>query len=305
MASDTAVPVSMLLLKAKMVAVKLGLREMVALFDREIAGYNNSTNLTQADYPEYRWTHGTLKFENPYRGLCPITFKHGKTERALTRAFVVNSIREIEDSIGDEESLFIIQLSDGQRNHLNKNTDLMDMPVYNVISKTHLIGIITVVRASILNWALDLEQRGIMGQGLTFTQQEKQSAMTTGTTIHIGQIGTMQGIVGPVAGSTVTQNLTQSVTAYDRDSLRKVLRDAGVPENAVQDLDAAIDAEPEPQEGKIGVRVGSWIGNMAQKVATGVWKTATDKAIETVIAAINIYYGIGTASGGGPVDKIK
>ena len=40
MASDPAVPVSSLLLKAKMVAVKLGRRELVAQLDHEISGYS-------------------------------------------------------------------------------------------------------------------------------------------------------------------------------------------------------------------------------------------------------------------------
>jgi len=70
MASDPTVPVSALLLKAKMVAVKLGLRDMVSQLDRESGGY--SGEIKTAELPQYRWRHGSLKFHNPHHGLCPI-----------------------------------------------------------------------------------------------------------------------------------------------------------------------------------------------------------------------------------------
>ena len=103
MASDPAVPVSSLLLKAKMVAVKLGLREMVTQLDREINGYSKGGDVEVkiAELPQYRWTHGSLKVHNPYNGLCPIMIQNAETERLLSRTFIGNSIHELEDSIKD------------------------------------------------------------------------------------------------------------------------------------------------------------------------------------------------------------
>lgn len=301
MASDPSVLVSSLLLKAKMVAVKLGLTEIVARLDHELTGY--AGEMKTADLPQYRWTHGTLKVHNPYNGLCPIVIENGEMEQALTKAFIPNSVLELENSIKNDDSVFSAGFQEGQRKWLFKNVDHMGMPMLNVISKTTLIGIVASVRAAVLNWSLDLEQRGVMGHGLTFTPQEKQAATSAGTTINIGSIQTMQGILGPVAGSTVTQNLRQSVGMNDRESLRKELREVGIPESDIKELDKAIDAEPVAKEGKIGERVGAWIGGMAQKIVTGVWKSAKDKAIQMAVTAVNAYYGLGAGEATGSEDE--
>jgi hypothetical protein len=43
-----------------------------------------------------------------------------------------------------------------------------------VFGHSQVSGIVEKVRNRILDWALELEGRGILGEGLTFTQQEKQ-----------------------------------------------------------------------------------------------------------------------------------
>src|SRR5690242_10402270 len=51
--------------------------------------------------------------------------------------------------------------------------------------------------------ALDLESRGILGEGVSFMHEEKQAAMEMQTV----NIANFQGVFGDVQNSTVTQNL--------------------------------------------------------------------------------------------------
>ena len=42
-------------------------------------------------------------------------------------------------------------------------------------STVQVQGVIEKVRSRVLEWALDLEAKGVLGEGMTFTQQEKQT----------------------------------------------------------------------------------------------------------------------------------
>ena len=58
-----------------------------------------------------------------------------------------------------------------------------------------LATVIDAVRTMILNWSLKLEEEGILGEGLSFSEEEKQKAATS-TQIRIENF---QGILGDVA----------------------------------------------------------------------------------------------------------
>ena len=91
-----------------------------------------------------------------------------------------------------------------------------DFPMQPVrsLARTQVTKIIDVVRTTILEWALRLEGEGILGDGLTFTQEEKEKAAAS-TNIHID---TFQGILGNVSHSEVHQNLEMTVKRGDFDS---------------------------------------------------------------------------------------
>jgi hypothetical protein len=64
------------------------------------------------------------------------------------------------------------------------------------ISTSFLAGIVGTIRNTILQWSLRLEEEGIVGEGLSFSDEEKSRAASS-TTIHIhdfkGVLGTVQG----------------------------------------------------------------------------------------------------------------
>jgi hypothetical protein len=66
-AMDGAAPITDLLRRAKLAAVKLGASEFAAWVDLELTGYADEKTV-----PNYRRVHGNLKFLNAVRGWCPI-----------------------------------------------------------------------------------------------------------------------------------------------------------------------------------------------------------------------------------------
>lgn len=58
-------------------------------------------------------------------------------------------------------------------------------------------GILDGVRTRVLEWALGLEQRGVVGDGMTFSEGEQKRAQAGApVNITIGSIGSMAGAIG-------------------------------------------------------------------------------------------------------------
>lgn len=84
-------------------------------------------------------------------------------------------------------------------------------------SNVQVQGVIEKVRSRVLEWALDLEAKGVLGEGMTFTQQEKQH-------YHFGDVSGSQIQIG-----SNSSNQTQTQTGGDMAALSaliELLRDA-------------------------------------------------------------------------------
>ena len=101
------------------------------------------------------------------------------------------------------------------------------------ISTVQIHGIVERVRSEILKWALDLESRGVLGEGLTFTQEEKQTVQALH--YHIENVSDSQILIGS-SGSTQTQTSTSSI---DLEALKEMIRAMG------KELDHSQGAEVE------------------------------------------------------------
>src|ERR1019366_6532053 len=73
-------------------------------------------------------------------------------------------------------------------------------------------GVLDSVRRELLRWAIELEKRGIKGEGMNFDEKEKQSAAS-----QVFNIGTVHGTVGNITNS--------QVTLYDYSSVQQLLID--------------------------------------------------------------------------------
>jgi len=186
------VDIASLLRKAKVAAVKLSQSDAVTWIDSELDGYDCSYD----DLPDYRRTHGTLRAKSPYNGLVPIFISDTKTEELVTRA-------PMTEGVGTLAKLLQGQLNGGTLHynmaafHRDAILSLMEvrMEPLLLLSHSQIENILSRVTSLVLNWSLELEANGILGENMSFDRDEKRKANEVTRTIiaqnigHIGAVG--------------------------------------------------------------------------------------------------------------------
>jgi hypothetical protein len=283
---DSNVAVSALLRKALVVSTKLQLADFRTWCQSETNGYTDLTNT-----PDYRKIHGEIKVRNPYHGWQPVLFEDSDTPRLLGDRKLGQPISQLEDLLKSKtsESLFNLPLPPEilyrvfDRHYL----ELGLIPVV-VVSPSDIARILDMVRNTILEWTLKLEQDGILGEEMRFTEQEQEKAMSNPNI----RIDNFQGILGNVTQSAVSQDLSMTVTAGDLDSLCSLLSGKGVQRSDVDALREALSEDPRPTvAGTFGSKVADWIAQMVGKAASGAWKISVGAAGSLLATAIAKYYG--------------
>ncbi|MBY0498926.1 MAG: hypothetical protein K2P74_04810 [Nitrosomonas sp.] len=179
------VNVSDLLRKALVVSIKLGINQIEEWLKKELNGYSDTD-----DIPSYRTVYGQAKAYNPYRGWLPIQFADHEMASMVSQ-------RELSQAIGE---LDLLNLKDDGHitapfSHRNKQR-LMDAMSYPLeptlfVPQTEITKILEAVRNNILEWSLELESKGILGEGMSFSSKEKIAA-SEHHYIITNNIGSMQ-----------------------------------------------------------------------------------------------------------------
>jgi len=208
MASDPTVTTADLLRRALVVARRLDVPDLISWLMSELNGYDG-------EVPEYRILHGQLKAVNPFRGHVPLQVP-AELHETLSRTPIAQSIPELERlAKADHLQVFF----DPEREATLMK--MMSFPLRPVVHLTSVSvhGIVEKVRSRILDWALDLEERGVLGDGMTFTPREKQIVHE----IH-NHFGDVSGSQIQISSSGSTQ--TQANTATNDVEALKGLIDA-------------------------------------------------------------------------------
>ena len=164
-ALDENVSVESLLRKAYLVARKLKLSDFEEWINNEQNGYHG-------EVPDYRMIKGDYKAWNP----VILTPKMGRFMSSIPLHQSISSICEIYTS---HENGIQFTLSAEINDLLNKSTDGFKTQFVFNTSRSEIYGILSTVRNKILDWALLLEESGIVGEGMTFTEEEKKKAQET------------------------------------------------------------------------------------------------------------------------------
>jgi AbiTii len=188
-ALDDLVPIDSLLRRVKAVAALLDLNELVQWADRELFGYQ-STDET----PPYRMVTGELHGWAPGGSWVPVIWESQDERKRL-------STRPIRDSIG--EIWDRVQRRNQQRWTLPLGSMRLNGPLGKQLTNIALltdravfVNMVSVVRSRISDWAVKLKKAGIKGEGLSFSEPEKQKAHTDQASIHIGNIEQFTGNIG-------------------------------------------------------------------------------------------------------------
>lgn len=283
LASDPNSDIEELLNKSLLVARKLKIKKFRKWCEQELEGYEKD------DVPDYRIIKGQLKAFNPYRGLIAFMIPD-EMDQVVTSIPVKISIGEVNNLLKQKGDTFQYQLNNKIKQALmNMQEGFVQFEPRVSFYRSQLMTIFTRVRSIILNWSLQLEEDGILGHGLKFSDKEKEKAMS----VNHFNIQNMQGVVGAVSGGTINQNNQMNIKAMDFDSLAKHLAENNVPFSDIQILKDAIEVDPIPTEpNKLGEKVSTWIGSMVGKAASGGWDISVATAGTLLAESISKFYGL-------------
>lgn len=215
MASDPAVSASDLLRRALVVARRLDVPELVDWITSELNGYKD-------EVPAYRIIYGELVAFNDARGQnIPCSVGDDRTSEKLRRHPERQSVSVLEGMIDSPQPQLIRGFSPSMEQRLMESMPFPPMIPRLLFTKPQVQGILDCVRNGVLEWALDLEGRGVLGEGMTFTQQEKQTVQEQH--YHFGNVSGSQIQISS-NGSTQTQANT---TGTDLEALRGLVEALG------------------------------------------------------------------------------
>lgn len=194
---DSSVSASTILRKAKVIASKLKLKELTQWITSELEGYDCSLN----ELPPHRQGVGQPKFKNPYHGWCPIMTGDDKFGRAVRTVFLRQSISEIENLISGIESDTLIMYYNPQIQAVLQKNLPAPMECGLHFSKSEAVAALDFVRNKALDWTLELEQRGIIGEGISFNASEMREAQVVTNHIYGGNVGVLGSVSGDANNS--------------------------------------------------------------------------------------------------------
>jgi len=299
-AASVSVQLEELLLRGKMIAWKLDLKEAIEWFENELNGYANSPLPDYRVFPkvlikgfdrqENRWVSINIakyisKVEPEYKQYT--TMRFGYSVSRLQRHAA------IEDSHLVYFDLPHDMFDKLQRIFLDRFTRICWAVGTAVFS-----ALLTKIRTKTLDWACLLEKENILGEGLQFTHTEKREAQSVTNNNTINYNGNGMAVLGDidsknsVVGGTVSNVNQQNVTG-DFSDLERQLKEHGIDDTDIHELKNVIDQTPKPEtKEEVEKGFGAWIGKMTGKAFTGAIKIAGAAAPALLTNYICHHYGI-------------
>lgn len=231
--------VTEILRTAKLISAKLGLTDISEWLDAELNGYKSGQTI-----PAYRLiSSGNFQIHNPARGWQGLGSYDGPPIPSGQAVTELVKLAEEKQAVMRSPHHIEVEALGGMDYMVNQ----FDQRV--IISGSQIAGIIEAVKNKVLEWTIELEQRRILGENMSFDAREKHSAQSQ--TFHIQNA---TGVFGNVTNS--------QVTIYDYSSIHQTLKQAGVPQEARNEIENIMDLlkTAKPDEKKSLVERGkNWI----------------------------------------------
>lgn len=214
-ALDPSTSVSTLLRKVKVAAVKLNVTDALPWVDLELSGYASNA---EAELPSYRKLTGTLKVQNPYHGLQPLHFANPKLAQKFSEARIGQALPEIESILATQDEGLRFSMSPGIAKMLMDSMTIALEPVL-LLSRASVAGIVESVRNLIIEWSLEMEKAGVLGEGMAFSQREREDAAPATQQFIIQNVG----VLGDVSGHAQVKNRQTVQHGLDANALLQLL----------------------------------------------------------------------------------
>lgn len=229
-AINPKVEVSTLLRHVTLAAAKLKIERVESWVASESKGYANG-----AELPEYRKIPGRPTARTLYQGWQPLMLS--KETEFLRITYVGESIAAIEALIqGNPKGSLIKPYPTELVVSLSKHNGGQITEAGCEIPRAAFSGVLDAVRNLILDWSIELERAGVVGDGISFTTTEQQQAQDTQATFNVGYINTMTGNLGVGNSSGDITN-----APVDVEQVRSLV--ASVKSNTTQLASEGVDTE--------------------------------------------------------------
>ena len=218
---------------------KLGINEIEEWINRELAGYPDD----ESEIPLYREITGRVMAYNPYHGWQPLHFENHKLGDKLSKQKISQAVGQIDAIANNDKSGELhVPFSNYIKNRLMNSMNI-PLEVTLLVGDSELHKILEGVRNEILNWTLDLETRGIVGDGMRFSREEKQAASQINYQI-VNNIGSIQNSQLQQDSSNATQSLNVVQTSVDLadfiENLKKSIPDLNLESEDLAELEAEV-----------------------------------------------------------------
>lgn len=168
--------------KAHLIASKLKLQEFDTWIMQELNGYADGN---QENIPEYRKVNGTFKAFNPYHGWIPVIFQNSEFQSLLCTRVLGNSISEILELYKTSEGHVMINCPGDVDRMIDKMCSTPFPTNYSLHVSVHILKtIVDQVQNCLLEWTIRLENEGILGEDMRFSQEETAMAKKVPQTIN-------------------------------------------------------------------------------------------------------------------------
>lgn len=175
-----------LLRKALLVSRKLKIKDIEEWINSELNGYSKPA------VPDYRVVYGEVKGFNPYRGWIPVMLDK-RWQDILGKRNIHLSVSQIENLATESKGGNFLCKFAPQQLEIIMSLMEHDFDIALHVPIHHLIRILDTTKTKILEFGLDLEGRGILGEGMTFTKDEQLAAQSiTYNTININSMENSQ-----------------------------------------------------------------------------------------------------------------
>lgn len=210
--------VSVLLRKAYILSKKFKVVEFSSWVNMELNGYKEKDEV-----PEYRIVHGEIKALNPYHGYIPAYFQQEINE-LISKKNIAIPITEIEMLVeqGKNNGGVLMYNLPSVAQHMLMNLSQAEFQFSLHIPVSHFNRILDKVRNVILEWTMRLDEEGVLGEGMTFSEKEKEIAVKS-TTPVINLIGTM--INSQLQQNTEHSTQTLKMEEFKVESLNSLIID--------------------------------------------------------------------------------
>lgn len=289
-AVDSKVSLGDVLRQCKVLAHSLKNETLMDWVESELNGYDSKKTL-----PDYRIIRGLPVLGN-FVGPAGSGVKNApiiksnipKQARNVTETFLVrHSVYSLMELAASTDDSFKHRYPPELSLLVHQYEFMQCMEMWQYIPKYKFVEVLETIRSKLLDFALELSNV----QGVEEIDFGKRVNVPSATVTQIVN-QTFFGGNHTFAGRVENLNLSQ-IQMHDFESLADALKQLGLPETEIGQLEDAMEHDPEPQTPQtMGKKISTWIKKNAGKVANAGGKITTEAASELLVKAISKYYGL-------------